>query len=389
VSGPRIGSLFSGYGGLEMGVRAVLGGETAWVSDIDKGACKVLAHRFPDAPNLGDITTVDWSRVGPVNVLTGGFPCQDLSHAGKRAGMRPDTRSGLWTHMAYAIDQLRPSLVVIENVRGLLSAEAHSDVEPCPWCVGDDADGALRALGAVLGDLADLGYDARWHGLRAADIGAPHGRFRVFVIAHTADSYDARPWYARGERGWRPRVEHGVGPSQPLLPTQLLPTPAVNDMGEGKTVDAWDEWTADMQAKHGNGNGHGKSLAIEAQRLLPTPTTVTRDRTEDEIDQRRATRNNGLNLDDVRPTEWGDYALAITRWEALTRPAPSPTETGPKESPRLSARFAEWLMGLPDGWVTDVPGITRNEALKACGNGVVPQQAAAALRYLLTLEAAA
>jgi site-specific DNA-cytosine methylase len=75
----RIGSLFSGYGGLEQGVQAVLGGSTAWVSDIDKGACKILAHRYPDAPNLGDISKVDWSQVEPVDVLTGGFPCQDVS----------------------------------------------------------------------------------------------------------------------------------------------------------------------------------------------------------------------------------------------------------------------------------------------------------------------
>ena len=66
-----------------------------------------------------------------------------MSHAGKRAGLRPDTRSGLWTHMAYVIGQLRPALVVIENVRGLLSARAAGDLEPCPWCVGDGEDGAL------------------------------------------------------------------------------------------------------------------------------------------------------------------------------------------------------------------------------------------------------
>ena len=157
----KIGSLFSGYGGLDMAVAQVTGAETAWVSDIDKGACKILAHRYPGIPNLGDITTVDWSAVEPVDILAGGFPCQDVSHAGKRAGIRPGTRSGLWEHFAYAIDQLKPSLVVIENVRGLLSASAHSDLEPCAWCVGDRPDGHLRALGAVLGGLADVGI-AGW-----------------------------------------------------------------------------------------------------------------------------------------------------------------------------------------------------------------------------------
>lgn len=175
-----------------------------------------------------------------------------------------------------------------------------------------------------------------------------------------------------------------------LTSFQLLPTPAVNDMGEGKTPEAWDEWTAKMKAAHGNGNGHGASLSIEAQRLLPTPTAVTRDRRKEDIQNRRDTRKNkGLNLDEVRPEEWGQYAAAIARWEALTRPAPPPTEAGPKGNPRLSAAFSEWMLGLPAGWVTDVPGVTRSEALKAIGNGVCPQQCAAALRILLASEVAA
>jgi DNA (cytosine-5)-methyltransferase 1 len=181
-----------------MGVHSVLGGSTAWVSEIDPGACRILAHRLPDVPNLGDITAVNWANVEPVDILTGGFPCQDVSHAGARAGMGPGTRSGLWSRMADAIDHLRPSLVIAENVRGLLSAEAASDVEPCPWCLGDGAgEPPLRALGAVLADLAELGYDASWYGLRAADVGAPHGRFRVFVLAWpagTAPDPDASAW---------------------------------------------------------------------------------------------------------------------------------------------------------------------------------------------------
>ncbi len=87
-------------------------------------------------------------------------------------------------------------------------------------------------------------------------------------------------------------------------------------------------------------------------------------------------------------TDFGDYADAIARWETVIgRPAPSPTEpTGKNGAHRLSPAFTSWMMGLPDGWITDVPGITRNEALKACGNGVVPQQAAAALRLLLSVS---
>ena len=114
--------------------------------------------------------------------------CQDVSTAGKRAGMRAGTRSGLWSSMCDAIDILHPRLVIWENVRGVLSSKADSNLEPCPGCVGGSGGGpALRALGRVLGDLADLGYDARWYGLRAADVGAPHGRHREFVYAYPAD----------------------------------------------------------------------------------------------------------------------------------------------------------------------------------------------------------
>src|SRR5690348_7015493 len=181
----KIGSLFSGYGGLDMGVQAVLGGDVAWHVEYDKAPSQILEHHWPTVPNYGDITSVDWSAVVPVDIITGGFPCQDLSLAGRRAGMRAGTRSGLWSDYLKAIDVLRPRLAVIENVRGLLSGCAESDLESCQGCLGDgEHRPAIRALGRVLGDLASIGYDARWLGLRAADAGAPHGRFRVFVLAH-------------------------------------------------------------------------------------------------------------------------------------------------------------------------------------------------------------
>lgn len=200
MSGPTVGSLFAGYGGLDLAVKdAIPGARTVWVAEYEppskatpkptQAAARILAHRFPGVPNLGDITAVDWAAVEPVDIILGGFPCTDVSLAGARAGLTADTRSGLWLQMAQAVAILRPGLVVIENVRGLLSATADSDVEPCPWCLGEAGDGepALRALGAVLADLAELGYDAAWVGLRAADVGAPHGRFRVFILAWPAD----------------------------------------------------------------------------------------------------------------------------------------------------------------------------------------------------------
>jgi DNA (cytosine-5)-methyltransferase 1 len=181
----KIGSLFSGYGGLDIAVAEMFDAEVAWHCEWEDAPSKILEANFPGVPNYRDVSKVDWASVEPVDILTGGFPCQDVSLAGRRAGMGEGTRSGLWSEFAKAIDVLRPKWVVIENVRGLLSAKANSDVEQCAWCMGETGDGepALRALGAVLGELADLGYDAEWRGVRASDAGAPHQRFRVFILA--------------------------------------------------------------------------------------------------------------------------------------------------------------------------------------------------------------
>lgn len=401
MSRPRIGALFAGYGGLDLAVENVFGATTAWVSEFDAAPSRIIAHRFPDAPNHGDVTQIDWATVEPVDIITGGSPCQDLSHAGKRAGMKAGTRSGLWASMCDAIETIRPRFVVWENVRGALSAEADSAVEPCPICVGDGRGVTLRALGRVLGDLAELGYDACWTGLRAADVGAPHGRFRVFVLAWEATrpdglGGDTAPAVAADLGHERPRASRGgrTGPAdRGGEPVALLPTPAVNDMGASYDVERWDAWTARMKAAHGNGNGHGNSLHIEALRMLPTPGAWLGEHRRD-YGQPPAKRREGghqVSVADIACHEmrnsFGAYAPAIMRWETvLGRRAPAPTEpTGKGGAHRLSPRFVEWMMGLPDGWVTGTD-TTRNEQLKALGNGVVPQQAAAALRHMLSLR---
>jgi DNA (cytosine-5)-methyltransferase 1 len=183
----RTGSLCTGYGGLDLAAHAALGGDLAWAADIDTAAAAIIKCRFPSVPNLGDIKAADWSSVAPVDMLTAGFPCQDVSCAGARAGLREGNRTGVWSSVARAIGELRPPLVLLENVRGLLSAGADGYVEQCPWCLGDsEEEHALRALGAVLGDLADLGFDAEWTVVSAAEADACHLRKRVFIIAWPA-----------------------------------------------------------------------------------------------------------------------------------------------------------------------------------------------------------
>jgi len=181
----KIGSLFSGYGGLDLAVMELTGAEMAWHCEWEDAPAKILERHFPGVPNYRDVTQVDWSQVEPVDILTGGFPCQDLSVAGKRKGLQDGTRSGLWSEFYKAIEILKPRLVVIENVRGILSAKADSGVEYGAEIMDQVGGGkpVLRALGAVCGDLSDIGYDCRWTTLRAADAGAPHNRARVFIVA--------------------------------------------------------------------------------------------------------------------------------------------------------------------------------------------------------------
>jgi len=443
----RIGSLFSGVGGLDMAVEAFFDAETVWHCEWDEEPSKVLAARWPGIPNHRDVTAVDWAAVEPVDILCGGFPCQDLSTAGRRSGLRPGTRSGLWSDFRKAIDVLRPSVVIIENVRGLLSgcAESDSDVEPCPGCVAEERGVAhaprLRALGRVLGDLDALGFDAEWHGLPASDVGAPHGRFRVFIVAIAREAKLDGRWPVRGSRpvggvnaaNNRPLLrtpmadELGGGLLHPnvarergqtlrlsgqilALTGHLLPTPSASSPNEDEPIDAWVARRERVKESGINGNGFGMPLGV-AVRLLPTTTTRDADgsggntpanvtltdavvrtdlgrrenprhfptpTTEPDTGNGHA-RNLSRELEDVADrVSWGEYEAAVRLWESLTRSVPAPTAPdGKGGTHRLSAAFPEWMMGYPRGWVTDI--LDRKPAIRACGNGVVPQQAFTAL----------
>lgn len=401
-----IGSLFTGYGGLDMGVAMAVDSDArvAWTSDVEPGPCKLAATRWPDTPNLGDITKINWGDVEPVDIICGGSPCQDLSLAGKRAGMASGTRSGLWESMAAAIETIRPRLVVWENVLGALSALAYSPVESEPWMLGAGTNGpALRAAGRVCGDLAGLGYDCRWAVVRASDAGAPHQRARFFLIGYP----DGQPWDMR--RPATPRQTPGRRPHrEPAGPglSTLMPTPTASDHEAGR---------------HQDGTGHSLTQAVQ---LLPTPVAQPSGNSPSEHLRKKPGRervtdlaiiveNNLLPTGGLLPTPqavnaaysgagygptlnevanalahtYGPYAPAIARWEKVTgRAAPPPTNPPRREGgkPQLSARFVEWMMGLPEGHVTGPDlDLSRERQLRMLGNGVVPQQAALAVRTLI------
>ena len=382
-----VGSLFAGYGGLDMALRAVFPGtELAFVADIaqhDKrgrkigDAPRILSHRYPDVPNLGDVTRIDWTVEPRVDAILAGFPCQDVSVAGSGAGLRSGTRTGLWTEVVRAIRSLRPGLVVLENVPGLLHAVADSDMEPCPWCVGDDTGAVMRALGAVLADLAGLGFNAEWGVLSASAVGAPHRRDRIFILAAHPDRVDRDAW-RRDPAGGTPQGGALAGPGG-RDPVPLMPTPRAMDGAASMTSPAARAHVLfptprATDGTHGGPGQRGSSgdLGLPAvAALFPTPTT-------------QPSTGNGHARSLAREViDWDKYLPAVTRWEPIIgRPAPHPVHVTRTGTRRLDPRFVEWMMGLPHGHVTAVPGLSRNQQLHALGNGVVPLQGATAIREL-------
>jgi len=159
----RVLDLFSGIGGFSLGLERTGGFRTVAFCEIDPYCRAVLRKHWPAVPCFEDVRDLHAFDVGPVDVICGGFPCQDISYVGRGAGLAGE-RSGLWSEYRRLIDELRPAWVVAENVSALRS----------------------RGLDQVLGELAALGYDAEWHCIPAAAVGAPHRRDRVWIVAYPA-----------------------------------------------------------------------------------------------------------------------------------------------------------------------------------------------------------
>lgn len=361
--------MFSGVGGLDMAVEALWpDARLAWLCEWDAKASRVLAERFPDVPNHRDVSAVEWAAVEPVDVVCGGFPCQDISKAGKRAGIKEGTRSGLWFRMLDAVRVLRPRLLLLENVAAIASG---------------------GGLDVVLGTLAEAGWDAEWTLLRASDVGAPHRRDRWFCVAYpdgerpvdlgarvvageagvealrdSAGGGESAP-DAASERHERSGVARGrwTGPEDGREP---VADAAVDGRSEGRTGTGQRPGTARLAA------GHRGAAADTDGRGLEVGGELDGDPAQPGLEAPLRDDADGLGT-------WGEYAGAIRRWERIIgRPAPAPTD----DRGRLNPDLAEWMMGWPAGW-TDIDGATRADRLKQCGNGVVPQQAYAAFGYLL------
>ena len=185
----KVLDLFSGIGGFSLGLERTGGFETVAFCEIEECPRRVLAKHWPEVKQYGDVRelTADVLRADgiAVDVICGGFPCQDISVAGKRAGIQDDTRSGLWSEIDRLIGELRPKFVIVENVSNLLSGPSE---RPGGW------------FGRVLGDLAKRRYDAEWRRISAFEVGAPHRRERVWVVAYPNDGHEQQAETVRARR---------------------------------------------------------------------------------------------------------------------------------------------------------------------------------------------
>ena len=346
-----IGSLCSGVDGLALG----LGGHVAWQCDNDPSARAVLAARYPGVPCHDDVRALP-ADLAPVDLVCAGYPCQPFSHAGLRKGT--DDPRHLWPAVRDAIRHLGPRWVVLENVRGHVNL----------------------GLGAVLGDLAELGFDAEWGLFRSSDVGAPHQRARVFVVArhpHPHAAGERRPGRAtrQGAGGDQavgretgdhpgdvdaPRAPaHAAGPRRQGRDHHPAPTPP-----GGTTPDTGRPGTP---GRAGGGApphaGHDRRDRGPQRDGAPPPG----------LDGARGHDAHRRAVADVRRPHLGRYEPAVARWEQHHGPAPAPLD----DRGRLAPAFAEWMLGLPAGWVTGLD-LPRRHAFRLIGNAVQPQVAALA-----------
>ena len=259
-----IGSVCSGTGGLHLAVEKYFGGKVKWVAENNRAASKLLSIRFPEAENIGDLRTVDWSEVPPVDVICGGFPCQPYSVAGLRKSSA-DKRA-IFSHIAEGISILEPGILVFENVRGFISRR---DAAP-----------------AILGQITEFGFDTNWAIIRASTVGCCHQRARFFSLS-------AHPSRQRHGRQQDNRMVGELG-----APTEGFGWPISSAWQESYDRIEEDGFITDS-------DGSGRSEQRWAFSM------------EEEL--RSLKRGSSEN-------KWGKYTKAIERWELIHGPAPEPLD---------------------------------------------------------------
>ena len=365
-----IGSLFSGIGGLELGLEHATGGRVCWQVERDAWCRDVLAKHWPDAVRYDDVCTVN--GLPAVDLICGGFPCQDVSLAGKRAGFAGE-RSSLWREYRRIIADVGPRLVFVENVPGLLTAD----------------DG--WAFGEVLGDLAALGFDATWDVFRASDVGAPHRRERLFLLAYRDGAV------LRNAEGTEPR--RAVSPIAGVAGEAGLVDSA--SLGGREPADEGVALAARGGARLEPGRG-GESLADTEQREGGQRHDAdVLGRRAGDAEQTRVGGGDRTGVDHVDPN--GERGAERDRGAvaASTQHAGAGSRSGRIRGGSALPRLGRDADGLPRGldahrWPAGrgeaqregepprtAAGVPQRAArLKALGNAVVPQVAALAWRVL-------
>jgi DNA (cytosine-5)-methyltransferase 1 len=308
----KIGSLCTGYGGLDLAVETFFNAEMVWCAENDKYASKVIEARF-NKPNLGDIKQIDWSSIEPIHILTAGYPCQPFSHAGHRKGENDERH--IWPHILKAISILRPKFIILENVRGHLSL----------------------GFKEVLSDLAQNGYDAKWRIVRASDVGAPHQRARLFIIAYSNSEGLQRTWHK------------------------------ADDLTDGFTSNT--NCDACEESRRADREISTKSRGLQAGQDIGQARSEHRCSCKASCNTNNQYQSYNREMSELG----GRFA---SRCEMSMQDIPNALVDD-----KLNAKFVEYMMGLPGGWVTDLD-LSRSQQLKMLGNGVVPQQAYYALELL-------
>ena len=359
----RVGSLFTGIGGIDLGLERA-GYTTVWQVEINPFCRKVLELRFPHAKRFADVKEVNAGNVEAIDLLAGGFPCQDLSVAGKREGIE-GSRSSLWFEFSRLIGELRPRYVLIENVSGLL------------------VYGAMRR---VIGELSKLGYVGIWRVLRASDFGASHQRKRVFIVAwNLADC----------ESGGFPILRQPSGADGQLDGSGE----ALEDSGRSRERGASEPSELARRGSPGHDRGASGALADTGNGQLPEPRRRPERRdgarsTSEELSnshrpglsdseqkepQTKRLKEDGATAK-LHPSLLGaDYSgLGDGFGERYGRFAPGPDslrwgeilQRYPYASPSLKSAVRGVAHGLPD-WM-DRSMSNRTKRLSALGNAVVP-----------------
>jgi DNA (cytosine-5)-methyltransferase 1 len=375
-----VGSLFTGCGGLDLGFEQA-GYDVKWMCEIDKWCNRVLGNRFPEKPNHNDVNNL--FEAEPVDVLIGGFPCQPVSGAGRKDGI--DDPRWLWPAFHRAICYLRPGYVVVENVPGLFN----------------------RGFGDVLGALAVSGYNAEWFSLQSSDIGAPHRRKRVFILATDTSGFRRREISSKafgdeGTIGWAEDDYFPYSSGESKLQAAIDA-----DTFGGRFKKYQQGWKLQLLGENGeeftDPNGvrlervaekYGEDGGLEIQRRdnpdgrdSITSNANSKGREGEEYSERRqlSTGGNGETIansdtqyvnggmeggergwSESSDGYFGDYEAAVRLWETLFRPAPNPKD----EKDRISVEFVEWMLGFPNDWTE---GVSRTQRLKMLGNSVQVQ----------------